>query len=501
MRSRLIILGCFSFVIYSGIVWLSLSFVYGQGHRQRPILEFLALYVSAFVLYVLAVYSGSSFPCTGRLERRGKRLLSLWPFFHWSLPINDEERTRSGKELKFGLGWLELLVILGFAILFRVVFLFSNPIQEDDFYRYLWDGKVVASGLNPYGIAPSAVEEQRAGTEEYQRILARDDSFAVILARVNHPWVPTIYPPLAQGIFALTALIAPGSLVGLRLVFFTFDLGICFLIAKTLRRLQLHGSWVLVYAWSPLVVKETLNSAHYDVVPTFFLVLATFLMLCRYWKSALVSLALAILGKLYPALLAPLFFWRIQKCYGWTTVFQGMFILGVVIFAGYAPFLQAGTGLWQGTLVFAEQWQTNSLVFPLLVILVRSRWLANLLVVLTLGVVVLFLFSRFDMRDDRSFLWSSFVTLGVLFLLSPVGDPWYFVWITPFLCIFPSPAWILLSGLLGLYYLSFYFMYHKMAETFRWVLWLEYTPFYGMLGKEIFINSQTPPMNKEPGQN
>ncbi|MGE0679409.1 MAG: glycosyltransferase family 87 protein, partial [Candidatus Binatia bacterium] len=373
------------------------------------------------------------------------------------------------------------IIILAFAVLFRVILLFSNPIQEDDFYRYLWDGKVVASGLNPYGIAPSAVEERRAGTQEYQKILENDGAFAEILARVNHPWVPTIYPPLAQGVFGLTALIAPGSLWGLRIIFFVFDLGICLLIIKILSCLKLNAAWVLVYAWSPLVVKETTNSAHYDVVPTFFLVLATCLLLHKQWGSASVSLALAILGKIYPVLLTPLFLWRIKKCYGWMTALHGMLVLGVVIIAGFAPFLQVGAGLWQGVVVFAEQWQTNSFVFPVLAAFTGNRWIAHLVVIVTLGAIILLLLCRLDMRDDRSFLWGSFVTLGLLFLLSPVGDPWYFVWLTPFLCIFPSPAWILLSGLLGLYYLSFYCMYHKMAETFRWVLWLEYLPFYGML--------------------
>ena len=142
------------------------------------------------------------------------------------------------------------------------------------------------------------------------------------------------------------------------------------------------------------------------------------------------------------------------------------------------PFLEAGLLLWQGTLTFAERWQTNSLIFPLLYSLVRERWVANTLVAAVLGGTVLALLSRFDLREERRFLWVNFLTLGVLFLLSPVGNPWYFLWLVPFLCIFPFGSWLLLSGLLGLYYLSFYFIYHESAETFRWVIWLEYLPFY-----------------------
>jgi hypothetical protein len=462
-------------LIYGGIAWLSQSFVYGQGHRQRPILLFLALYASAFVLYVFALWSPSP----------------------WSSPIKGEERKKCSEKFNLGLIRSELLVILVFAILFRLVLLFSNPIQEDDFYRYLWDGKVVASGLNPYGVTPSAVMEREEHVHAYADIVETDPNFSLILSRINHPHVPTIYPPLAQGIFGLVALIAPASLLGLRCALLLFDLGLICLIVVLLRQLSLNPAWLLVYAWSSLVIKETLNSTHYDVMPTFFLVSAVLLLLRGKWGVAHVSFALAVLGKLYPMVLFPLFFWRTKMTEGWTTALWGIGITVTVIIAGYAPFLDAGWGLWQGTLTFAEQWQTNSLIFPLLSVGLGNRWGAAFASTVMLAGLILVLLHRLDLRDDRAFLWSMFVTLGALFLLSPVGDPWYFVWLAPLVCVFPLRSWILLSGLLGLYYLSFHFMYHKMAETFRWVIWLEYLPFYGMLWWEWRVarstNASSPP--------
>ena len=41
-----------------------------------------------------------------------------------------------------------LAVVLPVALLARLVLLPSQPIQEDDIYRYLWDGRVAASGLD-----------------------------------------------------------------------------------------------------------------------------------------------------------------------------------------------------------------------------------------------------------------------------------------------------------------------------------------------------------------
>src|SRR5262249_12621573 len=141
-RFRLVWLGVMSLLLYGGMSWLSFAFVYGQGHRQRPLFTFLGIYLGLFLFYWVVV--------------RGLQ--------QWSWQRRD------------------LFVILGFALLFRVCLLFSQPIQEDDFYRYLWDGKVVASGLNPYGITPQQVREgTQEGKEQYAQILADDPHFTLIL--------------------------------------------------------------------------------------------------------------------------------------------------------------------------------------------------------------------------------------------------------------------------------------------------------------------------------
>lgn len=174
---RIITYGLGSCLTYSVITWLSFQFVYGQGHQQRPLLSFLGCYGAAFLFYCLAL----------REVRRGQQMN----------PIN-------------------LRVIISFTLGFRAIVLWSQPIQEDDFYRYLWDGKVVASGLNPYAVSPQRVKEARADDvliRPYVRIGQQEPEFARILARVNYPTVPTIYPPLAQGLFAVTALVAPGSFI------------------------------------------------------------------------------------------------------------------------------------------------------------------------------------------------------------------------------------------------------------------------------------------------
>lgn len=73
------------------------------------------------------------------------------------------------------------------AVFFRITLLTAQPSLSDDIYRYLWDGRVQAHGLNPYLYSPDSVELE----------FLRDD----IYEGVNHRGVNTIYPPFAQVFF------------------------------------------------------------------------------------------------------------------------------------------------------------------------------------------------------------------------------------------------------------------------------------------------------------
>ena len=87
--------------------------------------------------------------------------------------------------------------------------------------------------------------------------------------------------------------------------------------------------------------------------------------------------------------------------------------------------------------------------------------------------------------EPKAVLEPLFIIMALVFLLSPVQNPWYLCWVVPFLCIFPWRAGILLTGLVGLYYLDFYFDYQDINQYTSWIPWFEYIPFYIALALQI----------------
>jgi hypothetical protein len=81
-----------------------------------------------------------------------------------------------------------------------------------------------------------------------------------------------------------------------------------------------------------------------------------------------------------------------------------------------------------------------------------------------------------------------FLSVSALFLLSPVGDPWYFCWVILFLCIYRRYSMIFLSYLLILSYFTFTRSFGTLSIGWFKIsnlLLMQYVPFYLLL---IFEN-------------
>ena len=161
-----------------------------------------------------------------------------------------------------GLAW----TMLAAGLAMRLVLFASEPALEDDYQRYLWDGAVTAHGLNPYEKSPQAAKAAHPQVMPLGRLGLES---GLVLGRINHPDLRTIYPPVAQGVFAFAHWLAPWSLTAWRALILALDIISIALLLALLREIGRSPLWAALYWWNPIVLKELFNSAHMDalVVP------------------------------------------------------------------------------------------------------------------------------------------------------------------------------------------------------------------------------------------
>lgn len=391
-----------------------------------------------------------------------------------------------GQTVRAGLGndrrLLALIVGIGFVL--RLALMASTPALEDDWYRYLWDGAVTAHGYNPYAVSPD--EAQSDATAGTLRPLAHESG--VVIERVNHADLKTIYPPLAQASFALAHLVQPWSLLAWRAVCLVAEGLTLLLILALLRTLGRPAAWVAVYWWNPVAVKELINSAHMDALLIPLLVGALLLALRERRVAACGVLGLAAGVKLWPVILVPLVLRPV-----WTD--RGRLIRALALLAGVLalvawPILAGGLDKTSGFRVYAERWQTNTAVFPWIVDGVRaalagldvtpamSALAARGLLALALALVVA-LVVRPPIAGPRDEVHRATLIVTALILLSPAQFPWYLIWVLPLAAVHPWRGFFAATCLLPVYYASFHYFAIDEPRTFtRGIVWLIWLPVY-----------------------
>ena len=216
-----------------------------------------------------------------------------------------------------------LVLVVAVAAVLRLALVSGEPALSNDVYRYVWDGRVQAAGINPYRYAPADPE----------LAFLRD---AEIYPRLNRIGVQTAYPPVAQGLFSGLYRLHPGSIVWTKLALVVLDLVAVGLLAFLLARLRRPPAWVLLYAWHPLVTFELAGAGHVEGVAVLLSLAAIAAAVSRRAVVSAVLLAAAGLVKPYALVLAPAL---LRSGRG----FPAAAAAGVVTIAlAYLPFVGAG---------------------------------------------------------------------------------------------------------------------------------------------------------------
>ena len=539
--NRLVICGLLSWVIYGIINHLSPPFAYDVPATHRPLRWVLTLLAVNFAIYLISL----------RLALRQSSVT---------------------------------VTIITFALAFRLVMLPSEPIQEIDIYRYIWDGVASRYGVSPFQFSPQQVlEADQAASDNPQLaalVKARDSSPGIhtSLSRVHFGHLPTVYPPTSQVVFAMAAWTTPGDasvstrLIVMKLWLLLFDLGTIAMIAAILRHVGLHAGWLLAYAWCPLVLKEFANSGHLDSIAVFFCSTATYLAMRGLFSTdgrphmtsvlaAFSVLALGVAAKLYPIVLVPLLAWTTWQRLGLPKAMAAVGLWAISAVSLMAPMLIGRHAPSQqpvvmqddrspaeavqeieppaesigdpraGLRAFLSSWIMNDFIFLNVIenvtpdahrdgattpwfVFVPDGWrdsatqrvakrfdvdtkrvpfLIARSVTATVFVGLALYWAGRASRCASARDWNEyiFLTLAWFWLLLPTLNPWYWIWVLPWIPFARNRTWLWMSGLVLMYYLRFYFAAHYAGrpvvsflpyhgEPFFdfMVVWAEYFPWF-----------------------
>lgn len=373
----------------------------------------------------------------------------------------------------------QVALILVVAVAARLVVVFTHmPQLSDDLWRYIHDGGMVASGHNPYERSP-------------QDVGFADAPAPLILDRVNHPELVTIYPPTAQYSFAGLWLLRgeswdPFGDMTFRFGMVAFDVLVIVLLLCALRRRGRSPWWAALYAWHPLTLSEFAGEGHVDILGIVLLV-AALLLLERLQKSARkavlggVAFGASLLIKPAALPLALPIAWRQRGQWRRVLLVAAACVLTCVVL--FVPFVFAPGGVdgWLATLRrFADAWQHNASAFDVLNHLLGDRAPVKMILAAVLLVVVLAATRR--SRD----VWSAgMVILFAMFLLSTTAHPWYLLWALALLPMRFSASLWLLSWTVSF---SYFVLADRAAwQLPAWVQWAEYGPVYAVLVFELLI--------------
>ncbi len=314
---------------------------------------------------------------------------------------------------------LRTLLFAGVAL--RILLFFMLPNLSDDIYRFIWDGQLLAQGLDPFERLPSSFAtagEFPTGTSpSLFDLLNSKDYF-------------TVYPPLLQYVFLASASVAGSSIIGniifLRTILILSEAGIIYLLFNRDR----ENRNLLLYALNPAVILEITGNLHFDGAALFLIILSLLIVDRRSFTSGVVYGA-SVLIKLVPLIFAPLLFFRQSyrnRIKFFTAVTGVIILLGLPLFS-YGLF----AGMSESLGLYFRKFEFNASLYYL----VREIgfWRKGYNDIAFIGpflasvtFLLILIYSWFRRKTSQLDLFESFgIILTIYLLLATTVHPWYIV--------------------------------------------------------------------------
>ncbi len=328
------------------------------------------------------------------------------------------------------------------SIAFRLTFLFALPNLSDDFYRFIWDGRLMAAGYHPFAELP------RYYIDHHLNISGIDQT---LFNKLNSPDYFTIYPPVNQFVFWLSVKLSPHSILGsvlvIRSLIIGAEIGSLFLILKILKHYELPNRNALLYALNPLVIVELTGNLHFEAFMIFFLLISFWFLTTGNLIASSVTFALAVCTKLFPLIFMPLLLGRV----GVKKSFQFYLLTGLCCSLFFFPLLslEIVSGFRESIGYYFQKFEFNASIYYLVRewgywsygynIIQTVGWklgLLSALIILSYTLWEYYTNSKFESHNYKARNASLFTAyldvLSIYFAFSTIVHPWYIATLVAF---------------------------------------------------------------------
>lgn len=410
---------------------------------------------------------------------------------------------------------IKLLTYLAFG--FRAIFILAIPNLSQDFYRFIWDGRIILEGFNPYLFTV----ESFVSNGEFP--VAQGQALYDGMGSLNAGHFSN-YPPINQLCFVIAGVFAGksilGSVVVMRLLIITADFGTIYFGKKLLKKLNLPVYHIFWYILNPFIIIELTGNLHFEGVMIFFLVWSLYLLYIGKWKFAAVVLALSVSVKLIPLIFLPLFFqWFTKRglvskergqnenqmatsmtnynriWYGLKKLVIFYLIIGITTLLLFAPFYtsQFLNNYAETVALWFQNFEFNASIYYIArKIGYTFRGYNEIAVIgkIMAALAILFVLIMSFFRKNRTMtalITAMLLTLSFYYFTSTTVHPWYIATLL-ILSVFTKYKFPLVwSFVIILSYLA-YLNINKADKTENlWIIGLEYVVVYGVFFWEVFV--------------
>jgi alpha-1,6-mannosyltransferase len=427
--------------------------------------------------YILAIALAAIYVCVGYFLERSNfnHLIILFGsafaiYFFLILNTRDKRETD---------------ILLWISLIFRVIFIVALPCLSDDYFRFIWDGKLFINGINPYLSIPSEIiNTDIAKTAGLNQELYNG---------LNSPEYFSVYPPINQLIFSIGGYFSKFGLlagvVAIRIPIIIAEFFTIKYIRRLLETLKMSQSNVLWYALNPLVIIELSGNLHFEGMMFCCLIIAIYWLVNNKWAGAAVWWAMAISIKLIPLLFLPILLKRL----GVLKSLWFYLITGLALAFTFLPFLDQKLieHIFSSIDLYFRTFEFNASIYYII------RWIGfkqvgyniiqtagPIMSVVTFVLIMVVFFFRNNTWEQT--LKKMMFAYTIYLLMASIVHPWYVVNLLVLVLFVRNYKYVIVwSALVVLSYSAY------VSDTYQenyLLLWIEYGIVILWMGFELIKN-------------